>query len=245
MSRKLRQDLHTLAGPYALNALEETELRRFEKHLTHCDSCVQEVREMTETAALLGSAAARTPPESLRPGVLERVSRTRQHAPAPASVNSPRRRWWRNGLSLALAASVLIALVLGGTVVYQQQRISEMRDNEREVAAVLSAPDAQTTDAQPAEGMSARVVSSQSQGQLVFSAEGLQQLDEEDYQLWLADTDGSVRSAGLLQVAPDGSTAPMVTAGLDQAEGVAMTVEPEGGSAQPTEAPMMEMPLDT
>ncbi len=235
--------MHTLAGAYALNALEEEGLRRFEEHLAYCESCAQEVRGLTETAALLGTAAARRPPQDLRRRVLDEVSRTRQLAPAPVPLAIPR-RWWQKGMGLGLAASLLLAVVLGGVAANQYRELSEMRQNEREVALVLAAPDARTTSAQPAEGVSVSVVTSHSRGRLVFSAEGLDRLDDEDYQLWLARPGGSVRSAGILAVDSDGSARPLVATGADEAEGVAMTVEPEGGSPQPTTAPMMEMPLE-
>ncbi|WP_017558644.1 anti-sigma factor [Nocardiopsis baichengensis] len=241
---RLRQDLHTLAGAYALNALPEEDLRRFEEHLARCESCVQEVRGMTETAALMGQAAAHTPPERMRARVLEEVARTRQLAPAETRMASPRSWWSRWGGAWALAACLAVVLVLGGAVAWQQNRINELEENERQIAAVLSAPDAEVAGAQPTEGVAVTAVSSQSREALVFSAQGLEPLSGEDYQLWLADPDGSVRSAGLLQVAADGEVDPVLAGGIGDAEGIAVTVEPEGGSDQPTSEPMMEMPLE-
>ncbi|MDT0300917.1 anti-sigma factor [Streptomonospora wellingtoniae] len=245
MTSRLRQDLHTLAGAYALNALPEDELRRFEEHLAHCESCVQEVRGLTETAALLGAATARTPPEDLRRRVLEEVSRTRQLAPAETRWAAPRSRWWRWGGGLVLAACLAVVLALGGVVAWQQRQIAQLEENEESIAAVLSAPDAEVASAQPAEGVAVTAVSSENRGDLVFSAQGLEPLSEQDYQLWLADPDGSVRSAGLLRVDPGGEVRPLLAAGIGEAEGIAVTVEPEGGSAQPTSEPMMQMPLSS
>ncbi|MGE5289763.1 MAG: anti-sigma factor domain-containing protein [Micromonosporaceae bacterium] len=75
--------LHTLAGAYALNALGDPEHARFERHLAHCDACIQEVDGLRETAALLGSAVATRPPERLRDAVLVAAERTRQNPPVP------------------------------------------------------------------------------------------------------------------------------------------------------------------
>ena len=59
----LRSDLHTLAGVYALDALDTgAELARFERHLSRCQSCTTEVRGFRETAARLGMAATLPPP---------------------------------------------------------------------------------------------------------------------------------------------------------------------------------------
>ncbi|WP_181803288.1 RskA family anti-sigma factor, partial [Streptomyces shenzhenensis] len=43
-----REDLHSLAAPYALDALDAGERRRFERHLKDCDRCADEVRALTE-----------------------------------------------------------------------------------------------------------------------------------------------------------------------------------------------------
>ena len=58
-------DLHTLTGAYAADALSETDRLAFERHLDACPACDQEIRELTETAARLGSAVALPPPAAL------------------------------------------------------------------------------------------------------------------------------------------------------------------------------------
>ena len=54
-------DLHTLTGAYAAHALSDGERLAFERHLAACPACAQEVRELTETAARLGTAVAARP----------------------------------------------------------------------------------------------------------------------------------------------------------------------------------------
>jgi anti-sigma-K factor RskA len=66
--------VHALAGAYALDALEDAERDRFERHLTDCRSCTDEVRGFTATATMLGIAAAVEPPPELRPRVLAVVA---------------------------------------------------------------------------------------------------------------------------------------------------------------------------
>ncbi|NYE47328.1 anti-sigma-K factor RskA [Spinactinospora alkalitolerans] len=244
MSRGLRQDLHTLAGAYALNALPAEDLRRFEEHMVHCEACVQEVRGLAETTALLGSAAAEAPPEGMRRRVLAEVAHTRQLAPAPVEIAVRRSGWRDRAMLLGLAASLLIALVLGGVAVNLDRQVDELRRNEQAVAEILAAPDATYVSGSPEEGVSATVVAAESVGGLVFTADGLRPLEDRDYQLWLADADGSVRSGGLVRLDSDGSTVPLLASGLDGAEGVAVTIEPAGGSPQPTSDPIMQMELE-
>lgn len=244
MKRALSQDQHTLSGAYALDALPPEESVRFEDHLAECDACVQEVRGFSETTARLASAAAIPPPVELRSKVMEEISRTRQLAPPPARMPEPPRRWgW--GTSLALAACLVLILALGTVAFDQVRQVQELRENERRIAAVLSDPDAVTTSAEVDEDVSATVVSSPGTGEIVFSANGLEELQDEDYQLWLTRDDGSVYSAGVLNVEDDGNVSP-VSASAEEpgTEGVAVTVEPEGGSEQPTSDPMMTMPFE-
>jgi hypothetical protein len=64
---------HSLAGPYALDALEPAERATFERHLRGCAACQSEVRDFTAVAASLGLAAATTPPAALKGRVLADV----------------------------------------------------------------------------------------------------------------------------------------------------------------------------
>jgi len=77
----MNDDLHTLSGAYALNALPEQEQRLFEEHMARCEACLIEVRGLRETAARLGLAAAETPPPALRSRVLGRIAEIRQEPP--------------------------------------------------------------------------------------------------------------------------------------------------------------------
>jgi anti-sigma-K factor RskA len=238
------QDTHTLTGAYALNALSPNESVRFEDHLADCDSCVQEVRGFKETSARLAAATAQAPPAELRARVLEEVARTRQLAPAPERLPEPRvRRAWPWMLGLALAACVAAIIALGAVVLDQGRQVDELRTNEQRIAAVISAPDAVSTSAEPMEGVSVTVVHSEGLGNLVFSAHGLDDLHDEDYQLWLTRDDGSVYSAGVLSVDDAGFVLPVLAEPDEGTEGVAVTVEPEGGSEQPTSDPVMAMPV--
>ncbi|MDE3725131.1 anti-sigma factor [Nocardiopsis sp. N85] len=244
MSRRLRQDPHTLSGAYALNALPPEETVRFEDHLARCDSCVQEVRGFAETAARLGTTAAAVPPPGLRARVLSEVSRTRQLAPPPVRLAEPDRRWWTRGSTWAIAACLAVAVALGAVSWDQARHIETLQENERMVAAVLSDPAAEYTTAEPMEGVFVAAVYSEAHGSLVFSGHGLEPLRDEDYQLWFTRVDGTVYSAGVLPVDEQGVVAPIPAApeGADT-QGVAVTVEPLGGSEQPTSEPIMAMPI--
>ena len=65
---------HSLAGPYALDALDAAERARFERHLRRCATCPAEVRGFAAVAASLGLAAATTPPPAVKGRVLADVA---------------------------------------------------------------------------------------------------------------------------------------------------------------------------
>ena len=76
-------DMHILAGAYALNALSPEELEPFVDHLSVCDACAVEVREWQATLAELGQSVAVAPPPELRTRVLVGASRLPQLPPLP------------------------------------------------------------------------------------------------------------------------------------------------------------------
>ena len=51
-----RPEPHTLAGAYALDAIDGPDRARFERHLARCLACAAELRELREAAARLAAA---------------------------------------------------------------------------------------------------------------------------------------------------------------------------------------------
>jgi anti-sigma-K factor RskA len=241
----VREDLHTLAGAYALDALPDQDRLLFEGHLARCDACAEEVRGLRETTAQLGAAAAASAPAHLRVQTLARVREVRQVPPVVPDL-APRARRARRGsrLALGLAAACLAVAVGTGTVaVRAQHELDRAEAANRAVAAVLSATDARTVTGGLGEAGAATVVLSRSRGQIVFASSGLRRLPEsETYELWLMGP-REVRPAGLLRPDPGGRTPPLVAGALGDADRVGLTVEPAGGSPQPTTTPLVVLTL--
>jgi anti-sigma-K factor RskA len=112
------------------------------------------------------------------------------------------------------------------------------------IAAVLTAPDARTTSAATSAGGTATIVASLRERKVVFTSSGLRALSpSEVYELWFIGA-GGARPAGLVPPAPaGGTTAPMLASGLDPGDKLGVTVEPAGGTASPTTAPIVVMTL--
>ena len=103
----MRDDLHTLAGAYALDALPEDDRMRFEGHLPRCEAFTQEVRGLREASAQLAVAVAASPPPRLRAETLSRIGQVRQVRPVVTEleVERARRARRRPRFALGLAAA--------------------------------------------------------------------------------------------------------------------------------------------
>jgi anti-sigma-K factor RskA len=241
----VREDLHTLAGAYALDALPEDDRELFEGHLARCDACAQEVRGLREATAQLAVAVATPAPPRLRAQVMAQIGQVRQLPPLVPDLGAERRRRARPRSRLAstlAAACLIVALVAGGLAIRAQQELDRTRAAGDAVAAVLAAPDARTVTG-PVAGGTATVVVSRSRGQVVFASAGLRRLEKsETYELWLMGPQ-AVRRAGLLRPDSAGRTRPVVASPVADADRVGLTVEPAGGSPQPTTDPVLVLNL--
>jgi anti-sigma-K factor RskA len=249
--RALRHDLHVLAGAYALDAVDGPERDSFERHLRRCRSCDNEVKGLAETATALAMAAAEPPPPGLRSRVLAATAVTRQLPPVPATdpagqSRRPRRvaAPWIPRLATGIALACLaIAVGFGVVGVSDQHRLSVLQAQNRAIAAVLAAPDARIASQSTSRGGTATVVVSRSENAVVVSTRGLPPLPASRvYQLWLIGPPRT-RSAGLVPPASAGRTALVLATGLRAGDQVGMTVEPAGGTSQPTTKPILLMSL--
>ncbi|MFI6318471.1 anti-sigma factor domain-containing protein [Nonomuraea sp. NPDC050556] len=232
----MNEDLHTLSGAYALHALPRREGALFEEHLAGCPACEDEVRGLRETAARLAVAVAESPPPELRPRVLAAIQQVRQ-APAPAERrdNVVPLRPRRTRIAMALTAVAAAAAVALGVLSFNgQQQLDRLQARQQEIVAVLAAPDARTVRQPVTAGGTATVLVSRARGKMVVATAGLPALPGgKVYELWLMGK-GGVRPAGLL----DGE-APVLADTLRGDDHVGLTVEPAGGSKQPTTQPIM------
>lgn len=248
-------DLHVLTGPYALDALDEgREKERFIRHLRRCQSCTAEARGLREVATQLAFAASAEPPPGLRERMLAAVAVTRQLPPVVTGHARQRRlRRWLSGIpwtiwmprlaSVTAVAAVAAAVVLGIVLSGADSQLNSQRTQNQAIAAVLAAPDVRTAAGTVSTGGRATVVLSGSKRELVVAATGLAGLPAgKVYQLWLIGPP-SVRSAGLLPTAVAGRTTPVLASGLVKGDELGLTVEPAGGTKQPTTTPILLLKL--
>jgi anti-sigma-K factor RskA len=249
-------EVHMLTGAYALNALDDAERAEFERHLAECPECTREVAELRLTANRLGTAVTEQPSDLLRQRVFNEIRRTRQEPPGgerpvvtrgrPAGV--PR---WAIALTSAAAA---VALALAGTfgvaALRAQHELNEAQETLSSAAAefapvaqVLGAPDAQSVTAIGASGGNATVMMSRKLNKGVFLAFHMPNTPSgKTYQAWAIGSAG-YRSLGVLTADGNNSVAPVVMNTLGGTAQIGVTVEPAGGSRQPTTNPVMVVNL--
>lgn len=240
-----RHDLHLLTGAYALDALDGTELARFERHLDRCAACREEVRGLRETAARLAMATAITPPPAMQEQVLAAAERTRQLVPAG---RKPRLlAGWRTSrrpsitlrrpvmlIAVPAMAAVIVALVVLQGITMHRLQVSQA--SNRSIAAVLSAPDARIKTSATSVGGTVTAVISASDHEAVITTNRMPApAGTRVYQLWVISASGA-RSAGLL---PGGTTTPVLAAGIKPGDSLGVTIEPAGGTAKPTTSPIV------
>lgn len=230
-------DIHKLSGAYALDALDELERARFEQHLESCPDCRAEVAELRETAALLADESATPAPIALRASVLTGISHTRPEPPRADLGESPVRGARRLLRTPWLVAACLVA-VLGVGVGVALAAWQPWAEEPAQVTArdILAAPDAQSVTLSFDDGSSAEVTRSAAHGRAVIVTDDMAAApDDSVYELWLQVGDEMV-PAGLMPPGPDNTV--LLEGDAAAASAVGITVEPAGGSPEPTSDPV-------
>ncbi|MFD4420657.1 anti-sigma factor domain-containing protein [Agromyces sp. NPDC058484] len=164
-------------------------------------------------------------------------------APAPAAAapgraeTEARRRWFQRPGAIIAAAAAAVVLIAGAVI-----GIGWPGPNgwgaQQERAAIAAAPDAETTTLEALGGGEVTLVASASRGRSVVVAEGLPDVgSEQTYELWYID-DAGAAPAGTFDTT-GGETWRVLDGSFTPGVAVGVTVEPAGGSLQPTTEPIV------
>jgi anti-sigma-K factor RskA len=263
----MNDDIHALSGAYAVDALDDDERARFERHLAGCSACQAEVESLVAAASELSVLTEATPPASLRARLLSEIATVRplpplttpadqfgaaradQHGDQPgdrpddegaeaATVERLADRRRARGLSRGwrglVAAATVAVLAISGFVVWRQ-----VTDDPSTTIAdqVLAAGDATRSSKTFPDGSTATIVRSGSLRKAVIITSGMAQAPSgKVYQLWLQDPTGHMASAGVMPPGPDHVV--VLEGDASKATGAGITIEPAGGSGQPTSDPI-------
>jgi len=230
-------DIHALSGAYAVDALDDMERARFERHLADCEACRTEVDGLREAASMLATPSATAPPAELRDRILAEIRHVRPLPPVvPAQTAAPRRTWMP--FLVAAAVVAILGVVLGVTRPWQADEpvISAAQQ-------VLDDPDADVVTLTFDDGSTATVTRSSTHARAVIQTTDMAAAPSgKVYELWLQDEAGAMVPAGLM----DGADVTQLLDGdAATATGVGITVEPAGGSPQPTTEPIALFDLES
>lgn len=240
-------ELLDLTAAYALDAVDSGERHAIGAALAGAAPSVrqefdEQVRDYREALAEYARTGAAPAPAHLRERILRAIadegpadpdpgdrSPGGQDRPAPASLDSARRRrrlnQWLAGVA---AAAVLFA---GGVAIGHRIGGSPAAPT---AAQVFAAQDVRTSAVDVAGGTATVMYSRNANAAVLLMNNVARPQPDTVYQLWLIGPDHAPTSVGMMdraQVVP--STRAFVD-GIDAATALGISVEPPGGSAQPT-----------
>ncbi len=226
------EEIEELAGAYALGALPADTLRQVEEHLVDC-SAHKDIADLRSLATgLAWVAAEKEPPPALKVRLMDAIRREAPGSPEqPPSeeAGSWLSRWLTPAFrpyALAAVLAIAVAALIGWNV-YLQTSDGEGQD----VTFVRT-----LGDGGAAQG---RVLYLQEERVAVITVEDLAPLPaDQTYQVW-AISDGTATGIGLFNTSVNGEASTAIQFDLSGVEVVAITVEPTGGSPQPTTEPVL------
>ncbi|GAB3562230.1 anti-sigma factor [Spelaeicoccus albus] len=248
----------SFADVYALDAVDPEERAHIERRLEAADEATRaefraRVAEVRQSLAELSVADAVDPPESLRSRVLavpgemsapHRDSRApdddgpttarRRHAGTVTPLR-PRRR----ALTVIAGVAAAVLIAAGGIGIgYGIARSNQPQPSDLQ-AEVLDAPDATLNTAElPGGGTTTMVTSEDENAAVVLLHKVGAPPKGKVYQMWLMDAQGkNPRSVAIMNRGDVKPTTTALIKGVKDAGAFAITVEPDGGSKQPTTKP--------
>lgn len=255
----MNEDHRRLSGAFAVDAVTEDERAAHEAAMREDLEVAEETRSLMAAVAELSKTSDRPPPHTLREQVLRAVRTVRplpplaSHSPtgsadplgpteagedpnaAPAPVDLQRHRarrrlTWLSTLAAAAAAVVAVVVVVVGQrdvgPVNQAQTVISASDVSSQVATV--------------DDWSATLYLSQAEDKAVIASEQMPDAPVgSDFQVWLEHEDGSLTSAGVMPRTNGGGQEYVVNGVQDEVVAIAVSVEPAGGSVQPTAEPVL------
>lgn len=239
------QDLSDAYELYALGLLDGEEKDEMSAHLDRgCENCRKGLKDaLAMNAVLLSLVPDVAPPARLKRRVM-------------ASIGQERTGW---GWVAALAAACMVVVALWLSV-QQRQTAQELavarraamqataqRDTLQQALSFLEDPETLPVSfgkGQPAPPRG-NVFVNRRTGVLLIASNLPQLTAGQIYEMWIIPKGGSPRPAGLFQSGSAGTAFHILPGPVDTATlgAVAVTVEPEAGSAAPTSTPIIVAPV--
>ena len=221
---------------YSLDALEPAERSDLEHHLDGCPECRAELAWLSPATGILADEVDQVEPspdlkKKVMAAIEDDLAETEPSDASPARRRvTPRHNWWSGLLRPAVLGAAAAALFLGVVLGI----VATGNDSP-------SGPDRQVITGQSTIGADAVLVSSDGTGTLKVT--GLEPPgDGQVYQAWVQRGQDIEPTESLFVPDRSGSATASIP-DLDGVRAVMVSVEPGGGSPQPTTTPVITVPL--
>jgi anti-sigma-K factor RskA len=237
----MSEEVHVLdlLPAYAIGSLDADEASRVQEHLLSCLLCRNESRALEAVAGQLSLAAPlAVPSPDLKERLMQRVQAANPRR--REAQREPSRPFWERLLPAWGIASLFLILALAGFNFILWQRVSQMEF--RSAGGMRAVPLRPADAASTATGF-VLISADGEDGALVV--DGLPSLSEDQqYQLWLV-RDGKRISGAVFSTDENSYGGTRIRAPLSLLEysSVGITIEPFGGSSQPTGRQVLAGPL--
>ncbi len=226
---------------YSLSALDADELVALEVHLQTCEECKTELADYQT----IGTGLLHALPPQIPPARLRRTLPVRLASGSNRTVNLPQLfkrfplgRFVNAALMSILVVSNIFAILQIRELRQEQAALTERLSAERAAIGMLAYPNTQIHMIVPdVQNLTGSVLVDKDRPMAVLLLWNLPRLDAtQSYQIWLVNARGDRISAGFILPADGEFTTALVQSAVPLGEFIAIgvTVEPAGGSEQPT-----------
>lgn len=236
----MTQDEHSLLREnlpaYALGALDAEDIAALEAHLETCESCRTELAKYRLVSDnLLMATPPRLPSAALR-------KRLQSRLPSAQKPTRPRFAWSFGSLGLGAALALLLIVNLLSftqmrTIQSQQSSLLQQIKTNQFALSMLAYPGTRSLPIVAANFSGSVLVDTEHNTAAVITWRLPELPSDQTYQIWLIEPDGHRVSAGLFRPQENSTytTQPVFPKqSLANFVGIGVTVEPAGGSDQPT-----------
>lgn len=230
---EIHDNIQQLIPAYALGAVPEEEMPAIRAHILSCEECFEEAESYSVAMAAMSEGVDPVTPSA---GFEDRVLRAALGDDIPEkATKAPRSRWWaptRSSLLVGVAALLAVLLALSGAALLGSN--ARQREYQQAIASLV---DDRDSFALEGPGGAEAVLASTKEGSVLVALDLGDAPDGRVYQLWLM-RDGRPIPADTF----DASGSVVIYESderIEKFDGAAVTVEPEGGSEQPTTDPVL------
>ena len=231
-----------LKDAYVLGALPDDERAAVEAYLALHPERQSEVDDLMGVAGLLALAPQEhEPPEGLRRRLME-VVEGEAVPPEPAQwESSPWLGWLGDLRNVALGAAALLLVGLLSWNVLLREDVRDLRGQVEQARAANQTQEIELDGAWAQQGARAEVMTLEGDRAVLVVEDMPTMPEDRTGQVWIIEGD-KPEPSGLLAPGRD-TAAAAITTPLEGADAIAVTVEPAGGSDEPTSDPVLVQEL--